>query len=663
MFKNLLITSLLFLSTIILSAQISADDIAKIQSVGSIQINNEGYLVVYTLRVPADPKKENKASSNHLYLWNATTKTSSPLITGEGSVRGVKFRPEHNSITFLKKGKDDENSDLYEIVLESGRPIKIMDHVNSIISYNWSPNGEKIAFTALEVKKEQSTMLPYEPEIYEANLAFTRAYVRTIGTDNLLELDIEGQLSNLSWSPNGKFLALMSAPTPLVDDYYMSQTIKIADATSGKLITSIPHQGKKTMISWSPNSKKIAFIAGANINDPIAGRIFVSSIKEGKFKNLKPDFKGKFEKIYWSDDNKLLFLASESVYSSVGYINSNGENFKRIIESKDPVISYISVSPNGNVALLASSPSHPKELYFLSSWSSSPERITNSNTWLDKKSLAKQEKVIYKANDGTEIHGVLVRPLGEVKGEKYPLIVHVHGGPEAHVSNAWVTGYALPGQMGATEGFFVFYPNYRGSTGRGHEFIIMGHDDAAGKEFDDIVDGVDYLIDQGWVDKNKVGVMGGSYGGYATGWMATKFTDKFAAGVMFVGISNKISKWGTTDIPKEEYLVHARKWIWEDYDFFLKRSPIYYAGQSKTPLLIMHGANDTRVHPSQSMELYRHIKVRTETPVKLVFYTGEGHGNRKATAQYDYNLRYMRWFHKYLQGKDVDTDAPILLKK
>ena len=128
----------------------------------------------------------------------------------------------------------------------------------------------------------------------------------------------------------------------------------------------------------------------------------------------------------------------------------------------------------------------------------------------------------------------------------------------------------------------------------------------------------------------------------------TFHSERFAAGVMFVGVSNQISKSGTTDIPDEMYLVHARKRIWQDWQFFLERSPIYYVEKCQTPLLIMHGKNDTRVHPSQSMELYRNLKI-LEKPVRLVFYPGEGHGNRKAAGRYDYNLRMMRWMQHYLQ--------------
>jgi dipeptidyl aminopeptidase/acylaminoacyl peptidase len=233
----------------------------------------------------------------------------------------------------------------------------------------------------------------------------------------------------------------------------------------------------------------------------------------------------------------------------------------------------------------------------------------------------------------------------------------VHGGPESHYSNGWLTGYSLLGQMAAARGYAVFYPNYRGSTGRGVAFSKTSQGEPAGAEFDDLVDGVDYLVGTGLVDGDKVGVTGGSYGGYATGWLTTRYSERFAAGVMFVGISNNISKVGTTDIPNEEFEVHARKRVWDDWQFFLERSPVYYADRSQTPLLIMHGADDPRVHPTQSLELYRHLKLRGQAPVRLVYYPGEGHGNRKATARFDYTLRALRWFDHYLTGPGGEPPA------
>ncbi len=642
--------------------QVDADDIARLQSVGSVLMTPDGRHIVYTVSVPADPKVENKAPSTHLYLWDLKT-SSSKLLLDQGRFWRIRLRPEHQSISFLSRMEGDKHTSLYELLLKGGKAKKLYEFEQSIREYEWSPDGQKIVFTAKEKHNKPKTSLPYEPEIYEFDLKNHRAYVVTPGFDDLIPIQIDGNLSSVQWSPNGKYISMMRAPTPLVDDFYMAQSYKIVDAVTGQLVRSIQHEGKKGMLSWSPDSKQVAFIAGADLHDPIEGRIFVAKVSDGKAKNIKPKFGGKFDEVYWLDKNKLLFLASESAWSSIGTMKANGKKLKRIVEPGGPVVQHISINKDGNMALRVHSPMHPSELYLLERGADQPKRLTHSNPWLEDRRLAKQELIRYKASDGLEIHGVLVHPLDKKDGMRYPLIVSVHGGPESHVDNGWVTAYSLAGQMGATKGYYVFYPNYRGSTGRGLKYTLKSQGKPAEKEFDDIVDGVDYLVKQGWVDRDKVGVTGGSYGGYATGWMATKYSDRFAAGVMFVGISNKVSKWGTTDIPKEEFLVHSRKWIWEDYMYYLKRSPIYYADKCKTPLLIMHGADDPRVHPSQSMELYRHVKVRTDTPVKLVFYPGEGHGNRKSTARYDYSLRMMRWFDKYLKGAAVDTDAPLLPKE
>ena len=158
----------------------------------------------------------------------------------------------------------------------------------------------------------------------------------------------------------------------------------------------------------------------------------------------------------------------------------------------------------------------------------------------------------------------------------------------------------------------------------------------------------------GLVDRKRVGITGGSYGGYASAWCSTFYSEHFAAAVMAVGISDKIAKTGTTDIPNEEYLVHARKRPWDDWNHMLTHSPIYHVEKAQTPILILHGKDDTRVHPSQSLELYRFLKLRNEVPVRLVLYPGEGHGNRKAASRFDYNVRMIQWFEHYLQGPGGD---------
>ena len=168
------------------------------------------------------------------------------------------------------------------------------------------------------------------------------------------------------------------------------------------------------------------------------------------------------------------------------------------------------------------------------------------------------------------------------------------------------------------------------------------------------MDAVEHFVRTGLADRDKVGITGGSYGGFASAWAATKLTEHFAASVMFVGISDHVSKAGTTDIPNEMFLVHSRRWPWEHWDWFRETSPLYWVEQARTPILILHGEKDTRVHPSQSLALYRYLKLIGKTPARLVLYPDEGHGNRRAASRLDYSLRLVRWMDHYLKGPGGD---------
>lgn len=629
---------------------LTPEDISKLGYVSAATISDDGKKIAYTVVTPGDPVKENVAVSLKLWIYNVLTKTATPFIT-RGSLSQVSFRPNHATLTFLSRREGDKTTSIYEIPLAGGEALKIFEHEASISSYEWSPDGKKIVFLAKERDRNKS-VLPYQPIVYEENLLLTKSYLGNPGGNAEL-LPLDGHCYAAHWSPDGTKISISTAPTALVDDSYMKQTINIVEVGTMKILAKVAHAAKRGSFAWSMDSKQLAIIAGADIHDPIAGRLFIADAEGGVPKSIISDFRGKFEAIQWADAKTIQFIASEGAYASFGSIGSKGKSLQKSIDKGNIALTSFSSAKNGTTAFIGSTSDHPKELFLFNG--KSIERITNSNQWLEDRKLGKQEVITYKAKDGLELEGIVVLPVDYQKGRRYPLITVVHGGPESHYDQGWITGYSTPGHMAAANGYVVFYPNYRGSTGRGEEFAKTSQGDPAGLEFDDIIDGIDYLIEEGIVDKSKVGVTGGSYGGYATAWMSTRHTDRFAAGVMNVGISNNLSFWGTSDIPEEMFLVHSRNRIWDDYDFALRRSPIYYAGQSKTPLLIMAGADDTRVDPGQSKELYRHIRTRTDTPVRLVLYPGEGHGNTKSTARFDYSLRMMRWFNLYLKqgGGDI----------
>ncbi|HET8866378.1 MAG TPA: S9 family peptidase [Gracilimonas sp.] len=644
-----------FTDPVLAQTGLTPTQVSQLKSVGSVYLSPDGNTAAYTVLVPADPFKNNAPASAHLYLLDVQTGNTNAFITGR-SVSGVAFRPNHNSITYIDKRDGDATRSVYEISLTGGEAQKLYSFETNISGYDWAPDGNHMVFRAAEPKEKTDSPLPYQPEIYEENLTNTWAYIQNVAMPGHQphRIPIDGTVYTALWSPDQSKIAIAVSPTPLVDDSFMSQKVLIIDHRSRDILAEVKHEGKLGSFSWSPNGDKIAMIAAADINDPIAGRLNIVNAEDGSATLLQKDFEGMFEQVEWADNNTLHYLASKGVWSEFGTIRSDGSRMNVIIPTGGPILKAFDHASNGTYIFDVSTPEHPDELYLMKKGENTPERITNSNPWLDEVTLGKQEVISFTTKDGFEIEGLLIYPIDYQEGTQYPLINVIHGGPEAHYDNGWLTSYSIAGQMGAADGFAVFYPNYRGSTGRGIEFAMSSQGDLAGAEFDDIVEGVDHLISEGIVDESKVGVTGGSYGGYATAWLSTKYSDRFAAGVMFVGISNNLSKWGTSDIPEELYHVHARKRIWDDYQDYLERSPIYHVDNAKTPLLIMHGKEDTRVDPGQSYELYRHIKTRTDTPVRLVLYPGEGHGNRNATAQYDYSLRSMRWFNQYLKGQETE---------
>ena len=636
-------------------------DVAKIQTVTSVAISPDGKHIAYTLSVPRDPLTEKDGPArNHLHVVDLAG-NSRPFVTGDNSVSAVEWTPDGSGISFLSKRGDDKFTCLYVIPANGGEAQQVVSHAASISAYTWHPNGKSVGFLATDPETKEKKQLAekgFKAEIYEEDVPNVHIWVAKLDSDSDEQhkrVKVDGSASELHWSPNGKFFVVAVAPTAKIDDFYMYRRIRFLDAESGNVVARVNNPGKIGPIAWSPDSTKIAFCSGEDINDPSEGRLMVAGI-DGKLSgDLMPEYKPNIQSIIWKDDNTIGFVADDGCLTALGTVSTEGRAPNIVVQPGGDIFADVSIADDRNTAaFLGSNPSHPAEVFVMNGDSHQFTRLTNSNHWLANFELGEQMIVRYKARDGETVEGIVIKPVGAQNGKKYPLIVAVHGGPEAHIQQSWVTRYSYPGQVAAGRGIAVFYPNYRGSTGRGVAFAKAHQSDYGGKEFNDIIDGIDFLVDQGLVDKEKVGITGGSYGGFATAWCSTFHSERFAAGVMFVGISNQISKSGTTDIPEEMYLVHARKRIWEDWQFFLERSPIYYVEKARTPLLILHGKNDPRVHPSQSMELYRNLKILGKVPVRLVFYPGEGHGNRNASARYDYNLRMMRWMEHYLTGSGGD---------
>ena len=661
-YLNLLGVLLIGLSTHSAEQGFTLEQAAKMRNVLEVAISPNGRQVAYTISVPRDPLKgENGAAWRELHVVNQQG-VSRPFITGNVSIGSIDWSADGNSITYLAKRGEDKHSSLYSIPINGGESVRLFSHETGLSSFHWS-DPSRFLFVATEKAAENKAKEKgFNAEIYEEEPLRGQVWIaeRAQGADewNAKCIKLDVAVFSARWSPDGRRIAIAAAPQPFTDYFYMYQKIHIVDVASESVTTVLDHRGKLGPFRWSPNGRYVAFAGGAHLNDPSPGRLFVADAVSGDVKRVAQDYLPDFSSIEWIDDEQLLFASDAGCVTEYGRVNATSGDWENLGFRNAPVSAALSYSLDSQrLVIVGSMPQHGSEVFSARLEHRRVRRLTNSNPWLDDVELGRQEIIDYSARDGVRVEGVLVYPLNYQSGTRYPLILAVHGGPESRVANGWVTSYSRPGQFAARGGYFVFYPNYRGSTGRGLQYAMSHQADYAGKEFDDLVDAIDHLDAKGMIDPKRVGVTGGSYGGYASAWCATKYSERFAASVMFVGISDLISKQGTTDIPDEMYLVHARKRPWDDWRFFLERSPIYYVEQAQTPILILHGKDDPRVHPSQSLELYRTLKTIGKVPTRLVWYPGEGHGNRKAAARYDYSLRLMRWMDHYLKGPGGEPPA------
>lgn len=644
-------------------------DVATMKYVSEVQLSPDGVTTAFVRRSGRTPNAEADGTMrSHLAVARGDGEIRT-FIGGEHAVRSIGFTPDGKTITFLAKRGKDGGTALYGIPVDGGEAMKLASIDGSILGYALHPSGKQAAILAKEpVAKSKKALQKkgFNAHILGEGARDTHVWLvdlaaREAEMAEVEKLAVKGSVGAVSWSADGTQLLLSVSPTSRVDDQYMYTRVHTFAVEKGKLSRAIKGEGKLRKARMSPDGLRIAALKGTNMQDSSAGRLMVANASSGTFEDILPELTdGAVVDFEWFSSSVIMAIVDKGVETAVVKVTVDQKSMTEIVPFGKAIFRNVSLSSVGStMAFSAHTPAHPPELY---TWNadSGLQRRTHHNDWLSEVAFGVQEVVNFKARDGLDLQGILIRPVGEKKGRKVPLILMAHGGPESHYRNGWLTYYSWLGQMAAGKGYAVLYTNYRGSTGRGVDFQGLSYGDPAGREFDDLVDSVDYLIQIGLVNKAKVGIAGGSYGGYASAWGATYYSNRYAAAIPIVGVSNLVSKVGTTDIQEEMYHVHYGFWPWDKWDEVLLRSPVYYANQSRTPTLILHGSKDQRVDSGQAKELYNHLRLRGKAPVRLVLYPGEGHGNAKAASRYDATLRMLRWFDHFLvKGKRTPPEMDL----
>lgn len=590
-----------------------------------------------------------------------------PLLVGKETPGNLAIRPGSRHVTFTRP--IDGRAQMLAIAIDGqGEPSRVAT-TPAIALAKWRADGKAFAFTSLDpvastraaAQKAGFQQIVVDEDwrhlslwVWEEDPALPEGRLRKV-TEGRTVFDFE-------WAPDGNRIAIASAPRNLVDDSYMFQRLWLVDLTAGTTAPLADNPGKLGAFTWSPDGRRVAFISAEDRNDPHAGMLWIAEASTGRAHSATPMLLGMVQDLEWTDDLTITALVSHGTRTAIESLSPQRNDEPAANLFGDGRLAITSFTQNAEVIVaVGSRPDHGNEVFVANRKAPRhPIRLTDSNPWLAEVALGEQSVEVIGARDGLPIEGVLIKPLGWRAGRRHPFVIVVHGGPEAHFSNGWLTSYSNWGQLLAARGYVSWYPNYRASTGQGVEFCKLDHGDPMGREFEDHLDAIEHFAAQGLIDRDRVGIGGGSYGGYAAAWAATRHSRHFAAAVSFVPFVHIPTKWLTSDIPWEFYLVHYQeKWPWEQPGFLADRSPLTWAQDCRTPLLLLGGTADPRVHPSQPFMLYRAVKSATTTPVRYVQYPGEGHGNRTNVYQYDYALRTLQWFDSYLQGDGDRRSRPL----
>jgi dipeptidyl aminopeptidase/acylaminoacyl peptidase len=428
----------------------------------------------------------------------------------------------------MRKKKGDKKQIWMLSTEEGGKPIQVTDTETDILDFRWHPSGEKIAYIAKSEqtsKEKELKVKGYDFIFYEENLKHKNLYITEINRNGgpvpAEQLTKDITIWDFEFGPVGNYIAVTASEKNLIDQEYMFRKIYLLDLKNLIFNRISNNSGKLGNYAFSPDGSKIAYVAGIARNDHKQSQVYVMNSSGGNVKNLTiPNFVGHVNWVGWKDSRTVLYRSGEGTKMTLRTVDIIDQKRNVILDSDNSGIIFeepnYSLNPEKYI-FIANRHDVPGDLY---SWEKGQDlrRLTTVNQWMSDRILGNQKVIKYQARDGMEVEGILIHPMDYDSKKLYPLIVYVHGGPESHYSNGWISSNTRPGQVMAGKGYVVFYPNYRASTGYGVNFSLEGYGDPAGKEFDDIADGIEYLIKEGIADPERVGMAGGSYKQHAWPW-------------------------------------------------------------------------------------------------------------------------------------------------
>ena len=651
-YRNTLLSITLYFISFTLSAQDTWSPLEsmKIKSISQTEISNDGKSVAYVVR---EPIMEDKKSEYLSQIWVIDTESKENIqyTFNQKSSSSPKFSPDGKKIAFLssRSGKNQ----IWIMNTLGGEARMLTKEKKGVRSIKWSPDGKMISFlksdddTEDEIKSKENKT---DVILVDKNFKYSHIYSYHFDEDTVTKVTSGNySVNSFDYSPNGKKIIFSHQEDTNINTGFINTDISVIDSDGKNLRLLVDRPGRDGNPIFSGDGNKFAFISSGGKQESIGlGDVFVYDLKNDVINKLANTFNRSSNIISWtSDDENLIISESVKTTGQLLLLPTNGDGYISWSKEKynNGVISSVVKSKfSEKIVLCYENLNTPVEVYISETNKPSFEKISDINN-LKYPKLSKTEIISWKSYDGKEIEGILTYPKNYKKGSKYPVILQIHGGPAGVFSERF---NGRPGiymtEYFSEKGYITIKPNPRGSTGYGKEFRYANYKDWGYGDYEDVVSGVDKVIEMGIGDPDRQFVMGWSYGGYLTSFIVTK-TNRFKAASMGAGLPNLISMVTTTDI--QDYLVaHMGAEFWEDYDTYEKHSAIYQIKNTKTPTQIIHGSNDLRVPFTQGQEFYRALD-RLGVDTEMVVYPRTPHGPREPKFLMDVSDRILTWFEKY----------------
>jgi dipeptidyl aminopeptidase/acylaminoacyl peptidase len=630
---------------------LTALDLLKVAGVGAPRISPDGSRVAYTVSETKMEKDKEWKSASQVWVVATTREKPRQYTRGEKSATAPEWSPDGSMLAFLSDREKDGERQVWMMIADGGEAWVVTAHKGGVSGFRFSPDGRQLLLSATDQPskdEEDRKKVKDDTLVIDHDIKMTHLWLWNIEKKEEKRLT-EGNftVSDPQWSPDGTRITYTTRPTPKADDGSLSD-VWVLTVAGGEKKRLVSETRASDTARWSPDGKWIAYTGSPDATGGVSTTfLYLIPAAGGTPKQLTTKFDLSVGTPVWSRDGHAIYFSTNLLEAIEVYSCDVATGAVKQLSRRGGSTGITEISRDGKTIVGTSSGPGPTELYKTSADFTSFGSLTDHNAWLKDYALAETEVVRWKSKDGTEIEGLLTKPVGYEAGKKVPFLLNPHGGP----TGASINNFNGTAQVLAANGFAVLQPNFRGSTGKGLSFAQANKNTWGKGDYEDCMTGVDAMIANGLADPDRLGAFGWSYGGYMTFWILTQ-TDRFKAVSPGAGLTNIYSMYSQNDIQRYLRWFYSDKSPWDAQELYWDRSPMKYVNNVKTPTMIMHGQVDTRVPIAQAQEFYQALKERN-VPVEFVVYPRENHGFTEPRHQMDRVRRYVRFFAKYLNAPVV----------